>query len=99
VIQTQTLQDRNVPDRQQWESATKFMENVLRKELEREESELLSNINQNSWKKFLGFQRSTKEEKYRQQCAKELDRVFISRRQLDQSMKNNQVVGDFILKY
>jgi hypothetical protein len=74
------------------------MENVIQKELEREESELLLNTNQSSWKKFIGFQRSTIEEKYRQQCVKELDRVFISRRQLDQSMKNNQAVGDFLLK-
>jgi optic atrophy protein 1 len=94
VIQTQALQDRNVPDKQQWESATKFMENVLRKELEREESELESNTNQSSWKKLITFQRSTIEEKYRQQCVKELDRVFMSRRQLDQTMKNSQAVGE-----
>jgi len=74
------------------------MENVIQKELEREESELLSNKNQNSWKRFIGFQRSTTEEKYRQQCAKELDRVFISRQQLDQSTKKNQSVGDFLLR-
>ncbi|CAF1401347.1 unnamed protein product [Adineta steineri] len=89
VIQTQALQDRNVPDKQQWESATKFMENALRKELEREEAELISNTNQNSWKKYIGLQRSTIEEKYRQQCAKELDRVLMSRKQLDQTTKHN----------
>jgi hypothetical protein len=75
------------------------MENVLRKELEREESELLSNMNQSSWKKLIGFQRSTIEEKYRQQCVKELDRIIVSRRQLDRSMKHNQAVGNLILKY
>ncbi|CAF4266666.1 unnamed protein product, partial [Rotaria sordida] len=91
VIQTQALQDRNVPDKQQWESAIKFMENTLRKELEHEESELLSNINQSSWKKFIGFQRSTIEEKYRQQCIKELDKVLMSRQQLNQTTKTNQV--------
>ncbi|CAF1129489.1 unnamed protein product [Rotaria sordida] len=92
VIQTQALQDRNVPDKQQWESAIKFMENTLRKELEHEESELLSNINQSSWKKFIGFQRSTIEEKYRQQCIKELDKVLMSRQQLNQTTKTNQVL-------
>jgi len=71
------------------------MENVLRKELEREESELVSNMNQSSWKKFIGFQRSTIEEKYRQQCVKELDRLLISRKQLDQTTKHNQTVGSF----
>jgi optic atrophy protein 1 len=98
VIQTQALQDRNVPDKQQWESATKFMENVLKTELEREESELVSTMNQSSWKKLITFQRSTVEEKYRQQCVKELDRVIMSRQQLNQSMKNNQTVGVISLK-
>jgi hypothetical protein len=74
------------------------MENVLQKELEREESELISNVNQSSWKRFIGLQRSTIEEKYRQQCVKELDRVFMSRRQLDQSMKKNQAVGIFTVE-
>jgi len=74
------------------------MENVLQKELEREESELISNVNQSSWKRFIGLQRSTLEEKYRQQCVKELDRVFMSRRQLDQSMKKNQAVGIFTVE-
>ncbi|CAF4352403.1 unnamed protein product, partial [Rotaria sp. Silwood2] len=96
VIQSQALQDRNVPDKQQWESATKFMENVLRKELEHEESELLSNINQSSWKKLIGLQRSTIEEKYRQQCVKELDKVLMSRQQLDQTTKANQVLRSIL---
>jgi hypothetical protein len=74
------------------------MENILQKELEREESELISNVNQSSWKRFIGLQRSTIEEKYRQQCVKELDRVFMSRRQLDQSMKKNQAVGIFTVE-
>lgn len=82
-----------MPDKQQWETATKFMENVLQKELEREESEMLSNVKQSSWKKFIGLQTLTIEEKHRQQCAKELDKVLMSRRQLDRSMKKNQAVG------
>jgi hypothetical protein len=72
------------------------MENILQKELEREESELISNDKQNSWKRFIGFQRATIEEKHRQQCVKELDKVLMARRQLDQSMKNNQAVGRYI---
>jgi hypothetical protein len=74
------------------------MENVIQKELEREESELTSSTNQSSWKRYIGFQRSTIEEKHRQQCVKELERVLISRRQLNQSMKSNQVVGKFMFK-
>ncbi|CAF2070832.1 unnamed protein product [Rotaria magnacalcarata] len=92
VIQAQALQDRNVPDKQQWESATKFMENALRKELEHEESELLLNANQNSWKTLIGFQTSTIEEKNRQQCIKELEKVLTSRQQLNQTTKSNQVL-------
>ncbi|CAF1170069.1 unnamed protein product [Rotaria sordida] len=89
VIQTQALQDRNVSDKQQWESAAKFMENVIRKELEYQELELNSNKNQSSWRKFIGFQQLTIEEKYRQQCMKELEKILNTRQQLDQTTENN----------
>lgn len=72
------------------------MENALRKELEHEEAELLSNTNQSSWKQLIGLQRSTIEEKYRQQCVKELDKVILSRQQFDQTTKSNQTVQAFI---
>ncbi len=93
MIQTQALQDRNVPDKQQWELAAKFMEDVIRKELEHQQSELISNTTQNSWWKYLGFQQSTIEQKYRQQCVKELERLLLSRQQLDRRTKNNYVVS------
>ena len=94
MIQTQALQDRNVPDKQQWETATKFMENVLNQELEREQAQLISTVNPKSWKRYIGLQRSTIEEKYREQCVKELEKVLVGRKQLDQSMKKNQAVRD-----
>jgi optic atrophy protein 1 len=93
VIQSQALQDRNVPDKQQWETAAKFMENVIRKELEHQESELTANVNQSSWRRFIGFQQTTIEEKYRQQCAKELERILGTRQQLDRTSKKNYSVG------
>jgi optic atrophy protein 1 len=93
VIQTQALQDRNVPDKQQWEIAAKFMENVIKKELEHQQSELTSNANQSSWTRFIGFQRTTIEEKYRQQCVKELERILSSRQQLDRTNKKNSSVS------
>jgi hypothetical protein len=68
------------------------MESVIRKELEREEAELTANTNQSSWKKYIGLQSSSIEEKYRQQCVKELDKVFISRQQIDQTTKNSHAV-------
>ncbi|CAF3995872.1 unnamed protein product, partial [Adineta steineri] len=89
VIQTQALQDRNVPDKQQWETAAKFMENVIRKELEHQESELNSNLNPSSWSKLFTFQGSTIEEKNRQQCVKELQKLLLNRQQLDKTTKHN----------
>ncbi len=65
------------------------MENALRNELEDQKSKLISNTNQDSWWKWFGFQQSTIEEIYRKQCAKELERLLISRQQLDQTIKNN----------
>jgi hypothetical protein len=69
------------------------MENVIRKELENEEIKLISNSNQSTWSKLISFQRSTIEEKNRQQCVKELERVILGRQQLDKTTKNNYVVG------
>lgn len=68
------------------------MENVLQKELEREQAQLISNANSTSWLKYIGLQRSSIEEKHREQCVKELEKVLLSRRQIDQSMKKNQSV-------
>ncbi|CAF3784747.1 unnamed protein product, partial [Adineta steineri] len=65
VIQTQALQDRNVPDKQQWETAA------------------------NSWSKLFTFQGSTIEEKNRQQCVKELQKLLLNRQQLDKTTKHN----------
>lgn len=94
VIQTQALQDRNISDKQQWELASKFMENVVRQELQHQESELDSKVNQSSWKKFFGLQQTTMEEKYRQHCIKELQKVLLSRQQLDRSAATHtSVVG------
>ncbi|UJR32977.1 hypothetical protein I4U23_020440 [Adineta vaga] len=92
VIQTQALQDRNVPDKQQWETAAKFMENILRKELEYQKSELTSQTNPSTWRKLVSFQGTTIEEKNRQQCVKELDKVLLSRQQLDKTTKTNHAV-------
>lgn len=89
VIQTQALQDRNISDKQQWETSAKFMENVIREELENQESELNSNKNQSSWRRFVGLQPQTMEEIYRKHCAKELERILLSRQQFDQTTKNS----------
>ena len=65
------------------------MENTIRQELEKQQKSLTPN-NKNSWWIFTG---STLEDKYRQQCVKELERVLISRQQLDRTTKNNYMVG------
>lgn len=75
------------------------METILRKELEHEESELAGTKNQSSWRKFVGLQSVSIEEKYRQQCVKELEKVLMSRQQLDQTTKTNQVVGIYLLLF
>jgi broad specificity polyphosphatase/5'/3'-nucleotidase SurE len=94
VIQSQALQDRNVPDKQQWESAVKFMEHVVNQALEHEESQLIVNVKQTSWKKYLGLEHTSQEEKHRQQCVKELNKVLICRQQIDQTMKAHLTVDE-----
>jgi hypothetical protein len=70
------------------------MENVIKQELEHQQSELISSTNQGSWLTLIGFQRSSIEEKYRQQCVKELERILIARQQLDRTTKNNYAVRE-----
>lgn len=77
-----------MPDKQQWELTSKFMENVLRQQLEQQ---LKTNTN-SSWSSFFGFQRSSIEERNRQQCSKELERVLQARQQFDRTTKDNSVV-------
>ena len=96
MIQTQVLQDRNVPDKQQWESAAKFMENVIRKELETQQLKLTSSTEESSWWKYLGMQSTTIEQKHRQQCVKELERLLLNRQQFDRTTKTNSIVRSFL---
>lgn len=83
VIQSQALQDRNVADQQQWDSATKFMENAVRTEFEQQKSSLEDVEDKSSWRKFLGLRQKTIEENNRQNCAKELQKLFLIRKQLE----------------
>mgnify|MGYP000300711606 CR=1 FL=1 len=68
------------------------MENVLKNELDYQTSELNSIKNQNSWSYFFGLQKLTIDEKYQQQCIKELEKILINRQQLDRTIKDNYVV-------
>ena len=69
------------------------MEDVVRRELEQQESELNSKTDSGSWLRFLGLQGSSLEEKYQQQCVKELEKIIGSRRQLERTAKINPIVG------
>lgn len=76
-------------DKQQWEAATKFMENALEQELVHEELELNPiDPNASRWKRLIGWQSRTVEEHHRRQCRKELQRVLFGRQQLDRSTMN-----------
>ena len=69
------------------------MEDVVRRELEQQESELAAKTNSSSWLRFVGLQGSSLEEKHQQQCVKELEKIIVSRRQLERTAKINPMVG------
>ena len=76
------------------------MENVVRQELQAQESALNSKMDQSSWKRFFGLQQTTMEEKYREQCTKELQKLLLSRQQLDRaSATHTSVVGRNLIQY
>lgn len=62
------------------------MENALEQELVQEELQL-NPIDPNSsrWKRLIGLQSRSEEQRIRLQCRKELQRVSFSRQQLDRS--------------
>lgn len=64
------------------------MENVLQQQLE----QLAKNRSISSWSSFFGFQRSSIEERNRQQCEKELERIIQARQQFDRTTKDNSIV-------
>ena len=72
------------------------MEAIIRQELEHQELELNSKANQGAWRRLNPFQGTTLEERNRQQCVKELEKVLLGRQQLDRTTKNNYSVRFWI---
>jgi hypothetical protein len=69
------------------------MANVIQHELERQERELNRTSNASTWRQFLGLQQTTAEDKHRQQCVKELQKVLLYRQQFDRTTTNHSTVG------
>ncbi|XP_065648467.1 dynamin-like GTPase OPA1, mitochondrial isoform X4 [Hydra vulgaris] len=78
VIQLSTLEDSNVPNKEQWDDAIKFMEETLIKESESNEKVLSKLIGPGWQERFLYWTSRSKEQNLNNEVKKELQRLLQS---------------------
>ncbi|XP_065060667.1 dynamin-like 120 kDa protein, mitochondrial isoform X2 [Rhopilema esculentum] len=76
VIQRSALEDTNVPDKQQWDNAIKFMENTLLKEEDKTQSDLNSLIGPGWQERWMYWTYRNSEQHVKNEIKKELDRLL-----------------------
>lgn len=78
VLQLNTLEDRSVHDKQQWDSAVKFLEKSLHDKLEATEILMKDMFGPSTKERWLYWQYKTEDQKLRSVIKKELDKILYS---------------------
>ena len=78
VIQLNTLEDRSVHDKQEWDQAVKFFESSVKDKLEQTEHTLHEMMGPSTTQKWLHWQYSTEDQNKRKQVKGELDKIIQS---------------------
>ncbi len=78
VIQLNTLEDRNVTDKAQWDAALKFLETSLQHRLEATEENLRQQVGPNFYERWLQWQSSSEAQKLKSSVRSELERLLSS---------------------
>ena len=78
VIQLNTLEDRSVHDKQQWDSANLFLEHSLREKLVQSEANIREQVGPSFSEKWLYWQSASPEQKVRAAIRTELERILLS---------------------
>merc|ERR1719273_1695077 len=76
VIQLNTLEDRSVHDKNQWNQATTFLESSLNIKLQQSEANLREQVGAGFWEKWLYWQSCTAEQQAKAAIRSELDRIL-----------------------
>ncbi|KAG8232092.1 hypothetical protein J437_LFUL012452, partial [Ladona fulva] len=78
VLQLNTLEDRSVHDKQQWDNAVKFLEKSLNDKLEATETLMKDMFGPSTKERWLYWKYKTEEQKLRTAVKKELDKILYS---------------------
>ena len=76
VMQRNTLDDKIVPDKQQWDIAVKFMEETLREKLQQTESNLKDLTGPSTSEQWFNWQYKTEQHKTRGKAKTELEKIL-----------------------
>lgn len=80
MIQLNTLEDRSVHDKQQWDSAVQFVERSVLEKLEATESVLNNMVGPSRTQQWLRWTSATGEQKQRNSVKNELERLLFVER-------------------
>jgi optic atrophy protein 1 len=78
VIQLNTLEDRNVHDKHEWDSAVKFFESSVRDKMQNTEETIYEMFGPTTTQKWLQWRSSTDEQNKRSYVKGELDKIIYS---------------------
>jgi optic atrophy protein 1 len=78
VIQLNTLEDRNVHDKQEWDLAVKFLENSVKEKLHHTEQTIWEMFGPSTTQKWLQWKSSTEDQTKRRHVKGELDKIISS---------------------
>lgn len=78
VIQLNTLEDRSVHDKQQWDSAVQFVEKSVIEKLEGTESVLNNMVGPSRTQQWLHWTSATPEQRQRRAVKNELERLLFA---------------------
>ena len=78
VIQLNTLEDRSVHDKNQWNLATTFLEQSLNEKLNQSQANLREQIGPGFWEKWLYWQSCTPEQQTKAAIRSELEKILLS---------------------
>uniref|UniRef100_A0A1L8E013 Dynamin-like GTPase OPA1, mitochondrial n=2 Tax=Nyssomyia neivai TaxID=330878 RepID=A0A1L8E013_9DIPT len=78
VIQLNTLEDRVVTDKHEWDQAVKFFETSVKEKLQTTENTMAEMFGPSSWQQWTQWKYSTDEQQKRRNVKGELDKIIVS---------------------
>ncbi|XP_044017914.1 dynamin-like 120 kDa protein, mitochondrial isoform X2 [Aphidius gifuensis] len=91
VIQLNTLEDRNVNDKRDWDEAVKFLENSVKEKLETTENLLNNMLGPGKTERILYWKSQTDEQKKRTTVKYELDKILYSDKKHQPTLTQDEI--------